>query len=132
MNREATLDDVATIARLSTIVYPAELTTARSLCHRWASVPARTRRRMWLAEEGGDALGFAAAGLAHTSTDPGAAVAISYPAVDLDGRLAANAFTGTLPEFRGRGLARLVKLAVNTRLGYRPHSQRLSWLKELS
>ena len=78
MIREATLDDVATIARLSTIVYPAELTTARSLCHRWASVPARTRRRMWLAEEGGDALGFAAAGLAHTSTDPGAAVANVY------------------------------------------------------
>ena len=78
MIRGATLDDVEAIARLSTIVYPAELTTARSLRHRWASVPARTRRRMWLAEEGADALGFAAAGLAHTSSDPGAAVANAY------------------------------------------------------
>ncbi len=69
-----------------------------------------------------------------------------------------NDITGTLAAHRGRGLARLVKhhslrraaalgiaevftfndetnaamLAVNTKLGYRPHSQRLSWLKELS
>lgn len=78
MIREATLDDVPAVARLSTIVYPAELTTARSLRHRWSAVPARTQRRMWLAEEGDDAVGFAAAGLAHTSTDPGAAVANVY------------------------------------------------------
>ena len=78
MIREASLDDVPAVARLSTIVYPAELTTARSLRHRWASVPPRTRRRMWLAEEGGEAVGFAAVGLAHTSTDPGAAVANAY------------------------------------------------------
>jgi len=76
--REATLDDVSAIARLSTIVYPSELTTARSLRHRWASAPARARRRMWLAEEGDEAVGFAAAGLAHSSVDPGAAVANVY------------------------------------------------------
>jgi len=44
------------------------------------------------------------------------AVAISYPAVDRDGARAANAFTGTLPGYRGRGLARLAKLAVIRRL----------------
>jgi GNAT superfamily N-acetyltransferase len=76
--REATLDDAERVARLSTIVYPAELTTARSLRHRWAAIPPRTRRRMWLAEEGGEAVGFAAVGLAHSSADPGAAVANAY------------------------------------------------------
>jgi GNAT superfamily N-acetyltransferase len=76
--REATLDDVTAIARLSTAVYPAEVTTARSLRHRWGAVPARTRRRMWLAAEGEQAVGFGAAGLAHTSRDPGAAVANVY------------------------------------------------------
>jgi len=71
---------------------------------------------------------------------------------------AENDITGTLPAYRGRGLARLVKhhsleraaalgiaevftfndetnaamLAVNTRLGYRSHSQRLAWLKQIS
>jgi GNAT superfamily N-acetyltransferase len=69
-----------------------------------------------------------------------------------------NDITGTLAAHRGRGLARLVKqhsleraaalgitevftvndetnaamLAVNTRLGYRPYSARLAWLKEVS
>ena len=69
-----------------------------------------------------------------------------------------NDITGTLPQYRGRGLARLVKhhsleraaalgitqvftlndetnaamLAVNTRLGYRAYSARLAWLKEVS
>lgn len=78
MIREATLDDVEAIARLSTVVYPAELTTARGLRHRWASAPPRTRRRMWLAEDGGEAVGFAAAGLANTSSDPSAAIANVY------------------------------------------------------
>jgi GNAT superfamily N-acetyltransferase len=85
----------------------------------------------------------------------GRAVAISYPAVDLPGRRAANAFTGTLPEFRSRGLARLVKLAVirrlaeldvellltinhdvntpmlavNERLGFRPHGAHFNYVR---
>ena len=61
MIREATLDDVPAVARLSTIVYPAELTTARSLRHRWSAVPARTQRRMWLADH--------AISLSHASRD---------------------------------------------------------------
>jgi GNAT superfamily N-acetyltransferase len=76
--REATLADVAAIARLSSLVYPAEVTTARGLRHRWASVPARARRRMWLAETDAGVVGFAAAALAHLSAEPGAAIANVY------------------------------------------------------
>jgi mycothiol synthase len=83
----------------------------------------------------------------------GEAVAITMIKVDVETGRAENDITGTLPDHRGRGLARLVKheslrrvaakgvtsvftendetnaamLAVNTRLGYRPHSARLSW-----
>jgi GNAT superfamily N-acetyltransferase len=88
----------------------------------------------------------------------GRAVAISYPAVDFPGRRAANAFTGTLPDYRGRGLARLVKLAVirrlaaldvsllltvnhdvnaamlavNDRLGFAPYSSYYNYVRTLS
>ncbi len=88
----------------------------------------------------------------------GRPVAISYAALDLPGSRAVNAFTGTLPEYRGRGLARTVKLAVirrlaelgvsllvtanheenapmlavNERLGFRPHSAHYSYLLERS
>ena len=88
----------------------------------------------------------------------GEVVAITMLRTERTTRRAENDITGTLAAYRGRGLARLVKhhslaraaalgiaevftfndetnaamLAVNTRLGYRPHSQRLSWLKELS
>ena len=43
-------------------------------------------------------------------------VAVSYVGVDLPGDRAVSAYTGTLPEYRGRGLARLAKLAVIRRL----------------
>jgi GNAT superfamily N-acetyltransferase len=76
--REATLDDTPAIARLSSSVYPAELTTARGLRHWWGAIPARARRRMWLALEGPRAIGFASAGRFHSSRDPGAAVANVY------------------------------------------------------
>jgi GNAT superfamily N-acetyltransferase len=88
----------------------------------------------------------------------GRAVAISYPAIDLAGGQAANAFTGTLGDYRGRGLARLVKLAVirrvaelgipflvtvnhetnapmlavNERLGFRPHGAHYNYVRERS
>jgi GNAT superfamily N-acetyltransferase len=88
----------------------------------------------------------------------GRTVAVSYAAVDLPGQRAVTAFTGTLPEHRGRGLARLVKLAVlrrllelgvtlcltdndernapmlavNTRLGFRPHAVHYTYLLERS
>jgi GNAT superfamily N-acetyltransferase len=87
----------------------------------------------------------------------GRPVAIAELIVDLDGGLASNGFTGTLRDFRGRGLARLAKLAsiawlrengvatlvtqndetnaamlaVNRRLGYRPASTWLSWVKDV-
>jgi GNAT superfamily N-acetyltransferase len=51
-------------------------------------------------------------GSSYASCVDGRAVALSYTAVDYPGARAANAFTGVLPEQRGRGLARLVKLAV--------------------
>jgi GNAT superfamily N-acetyltransferase len=86
----------------------------------------------------------------------GRAVAISYTAVDLPRARAANAFTGVLPEQRGQGLARLVKLAVirhlaeagvtflvtendetnapmlavNARLGFRPHGAHYNYVRE--
>ena len=88
----------------------------------------------------------------------GEAVAITMLRTERSRRRAENDITGTLPAYRGRGLATLVKhhslaraaalgiaevftfndetnaamLAVNTKLGYRPHSQRLSWLREES
>ena len=46
--------------------------------HGWQATPERARRRMWLAVEGDDAVGFAAAGLSHDSADPGARVANVY------------------------------------------------------
>lgn len=48
--------------------------------------------------------------------DAGRPAAISVTALDVTSRRGANAFTGTLPEHRGRGLARLTKLAVLRRL----------------
>jgi GNAT superfamily N-acetyltransferase len=78
MIREATLDDAAAVARLSTIVYPAELSTARGLRHMWQAVPERAGRRMWVHEEGSEVVGFAAATLAVNSSEPGAAVGNVY------------------------------------------------------
>jgi GNAT superfamily N-acetyltransferase len=86
----------------------------------------------------------------------GRPVAITEVIVDLAGRRAANGFTGTLRAYRGRGLARLAKLAsiawlreqgvdrlvttndetnaamlaVNRRLGYAPFATHLSWVKD--
>jgi GNAT superfamily N-acetyltransferase len=86
----------------------------------------------------------------------GRAVAITYTAADYAGARAANAFTAVLPEYRGRGLARLVKLAVirhlaergvtllatdndernapmlavNGRLGFRPHTAHYVYVRE--
>lgn len=85
-------------------------------------------------------------------------VALSMLRVDRASGRGMNDITGTLREYRGRGLATLVKrdalrraaeagitlvvtendetnapmLRVNERLGYRPLSARLSWLKDLS
>jgi GNAT superfamily N-acetyltransferase len=84
-------------------------------------------------------------------------VAVTFLVVDPVGATAATAFTGTARSHRGRGLARLVKLAsidwaavhgiermltgndatnapmlaVNRRLGYRPVSEHYSYVKEL-
>jgi GNAT superfamily N-acetyltransferase len=88
----------------------------------------------------------------------GVPVAISMMRIDRAAGRAANDITGTLREHRGRGLATLVKrealrraaeagatvvitendetnaamLRVNERLGYKPHSRRVSWVKELA
>lgn len=58
-------------------------------------------------------------GSSYAACVGGRAVAVSYVAVDYPGARAANAFTGVLPEFRRRGLARLVKLAVIRHLAER-------------
>jgi GNAT superfamily N-acetyltransferase len=84
-------------------------------------------------------------------------VAIAMLIVDVEGRRAVNGFTGTLPAFRGRGLARLAKLAsiawakehgitsiatgndatnapmlaINISLGYRPDAVWLAYAKDL-
>jgi RimJ/RimL family protein N-acetyltransferase len=86
----------------------------------------------------------------------GVAAAVSLLIVDNAGR-ATSMFTGTLRDYRGRGLARAVKLAsiewaaangvtqlvttndernapmlaINRRLGYEPVGRRVEWLKEL-
>ena len=95
-------------------------------------------------------------GASYAACLDGHAVAVSYAAVDYPGNRAATAFTGVLPEFRGRGLARLVKLgvirhltergvtllvtdndernapmlAVNERLGFRPHGGHYVYVRE--
>jgi GNAT superfamily N-acetyltransferase len=87
----------------------------------------------------------------------GRPVAVTWLAVNAESGRAMNEFTGTLRAYRGRGLARLVKLAaiawaaerditsimtendesnaamlaVNTALGYRPFAAQLSWVKDL-
>jgi GNAT superfamily N-acetyltransferase len=76
--REATLDDALAVARLSAIVYPAELVTARGLRHWWHALPARARRRMWASQEEGELVGFASASLTVVSSEPGDAVANVY------------------------------------------------------
>jgi GNAT superfamily N-acetyltransferase len=76
--REATLDDAAAVARLSALVYPAELVTARGLRHAWTAVPPRARRRMWTAEEEGEIVGFVSATRSVSTSDPGACVANVY------------------------------------------------------
>ena len=76
--REASLDDAPEVARLSTLVYPAELTTARGLRHWWAAIPARAHRRMWVAEEDAATVGFASASISASSAERGAAVANLY------------------------------------------------------
>ena len=91
-----------------------------------------------------------------TAVVDGEVVALTMVDVDPATGRAENSMTGTLPEFRGRGLAKLVKhaslrrlaelgvtkvftqndetnapmLAVNTALGYRPYSARLSWVRD--
>jgi GNAT superfamily N-acetyltransferase len=100
---------------------------------------------------------FAAEGSFVAFVD-GEAAAISLLTSDPEGKRAGNMFTGTLAEFRGRGLARAVKLAsirwaaahgitqiatvndemnagmlaVNRRLGYRPRGRRVVYVKRLS
>jgi GNAT superfamily N-acetyltransferase len=76
--RAATIEDAAEVARLSTLVYPAELATAHGLRHWWAATPERARRRMWVAEKEGAAVGFASASLSFSSAEPGAAFANLY------------------------------------------------------
>jgi GNAT superfamily N-acetyltransferase len=97
-------------------------------------------------------------GSSYAACLDGRAVAVSYTAVDYPGARAANAFTGVLPDYRGRGLARLVKLAVirrvveqgvvalfthndernapmlavNERLGFRPRTSQYTYLLERS
>lgn len=92
------------------------------------------------------------------ATVDGQVAAVTVVHVDRQTGRAENDITGTLPEFRGRGLAKLVKraslrrlaelgvtrvftendetnaamLAVNTALGYRPYSAALAWVRELS
>jgi GNAT superfamily N-acetyltransferase len=83
-------------------------------------------------------------------------VALAFLEVDEPANIAANEMTGTLPEFRRRGLARLAKvatirwaaehgiaaiqtgnshenpgiLALNARLGYRPVATETHYLRE--
>jgi GNAT superfamily N-acetyltransferase len=109
----------------------------------------RWRQATWESPD----LDFAAS---YAACVDGRAVAISYAAVDLPRARAANAFTGVLPEQRGHGLARLVKLAVirhlaeagvsllvtendetnapmlavNARLGFRPHGAHYNYVRE--
>jgi GNAT superfamily N-acetyltransferase len=99
---------------------------------------------------------FAADGSFCAMVD-GVAAATAFLNVDAETGRAVNVFTGTLRAYRGRGLARAVKLAsthwaaehgvtqivttndeanapmlaVNRSLGYRPAGREVDWLKEL-
>ena len=92
--------------------------------------------------------------LSQATVVDGRAVAVAYVMVDHESRRALNAYTGSLRAYRGRGFARLAKLAVmrrlveagvelvltendetnapmlaiNDRLGYRPIESRYSYI----
>ena len=93
-------------------------------------------------------------GVGRAAVVDGKAVAVAYVIIDLDSRRALSAYSGTLRDYRGRGLARLAKLgvmrrltelgvtlavtendetnapmlAINERLGYRPIASRYSYV----
>ena len=92
--------------------------------------------------------------LSQAAVVDGRAVAVAYVVVDRESRRALNAYTGSLRAYRGRGFARLAKLAsmrrlaevgvelvltendetnapmlaINQRLGYRPIESRYSYV----
>jgi GNAT superfamily N-acetyltransferase len=64
-------DDAQTVAELLVPLLPATVQTAESLRWRQTGEPARTRRRSWVAEEGGEIVGFATAQMEWWSGEVG-------------------------------------------------------------
>jgi GNAT superfamily N-acetyltransferase len=116
--------------------------------------PDQVTYELWLERHWGSPdFDFAAS---YAACVDGRAVAVTYTAADYPGARAASACTGVLPEHRGHGYARLVKLAairhlasrgvallvtdndernapmlaVNTRLGFRPHGAHYAYVRE--
>ena len=84
----ASLEDLPAAARLLTAAVPDRVMSPAGFVHFATSVPERARARRWKAEEGGELVGWAAAGLTWESSQAGAA----------------NAGVTVHPDHRGRGI----------------------------
>ena len=73
--RQATLDDAAAVAALTTAAQPDGFSTAEAVRHRWTTTPADAQAATWLEEEDGALRGWAAARLDTWSKVPGDAEA---------------------------------------------------------
>jgi GNAT superfamily N-acetyltransferase len=71
--RLATDNDYPAAARLLSACYRDRIITAAGMRHVATGMPERAARRNWLAEEDGEVVGWATAGLNHESSEPGAA-----------------------------------------------------------
>jgi GNAT superfamily N-acetyltransferase len=69
---EGTLADVPAVARMISLAEQDRVLTPEGLLHFVSTVPERARRQLWKAEEGGELVGWAGAGLSWESEEEGA------------------------------------------------------------
>jgi GNAT superfamily N-acetyltransferase len=79
---EATLDDVPAAARMINRAEPDRVLTPEAMLHFVRNVPERARRRIWKAEESGELVGWAAAGLNWDSETEGDAYCNVFVGLD--------------------------------------------------
>jgi GNAT superfamily N-acetyltransferase len=95
---EATLDDVPAAARMISRAEPDRVFTPEAMLHFVRSVPERARRRLWKADEDGELVAWAAAGLNWESETEGDAYANLIVDRDRRGRGIGSALWSLLDE----------------------------------